>query len=180
MGFNKEPDFNIHLDGEVFFNHHPLFDEVFDKFAKQRIFEDIIDIGLEEENSKFFKQFNFIAQFTRGKQMKNLLVPFEDHKEEWKTVVLSTGLYNTFQFFIICQLVLFISKTYPNLSVVLTTGYEDIFKNSVSLKAGMFVDTTETIFEKDTYDWMEKDMNYFSISLDELTLIFRKLIEAMN
>jgi hypothetical protein len=31
MGFDKEPDFNIHLDGEVFFNHHPLFDEVFDK-----------------------------------------------------------------------------------------------------------------------------------------------------
>ena len=74
MGFDKEPDFNIHLDGEVFFNHHPLFDEVFDKFVKQRIFEDIIDIGLEEENSKFFKQFNFISQFTRGKQMKNLLV----------------------------------------------------------------------------------------------------------
>ena len=85
MGFDKEPDFNIHLDGEVFFNHHPLFDEVFDKFVKQRIFEDIMDIGLEKEDSKFFKQFNFIAQFTRGNQMKNLMVPFEDYKEEWKT-----------------------------------------------------------------------------------------------
>jgi hypothetical protein len=27
---------------------------------------------------------------------------------------------------------------------------------------------------------MDKDMNYFSITQDELTLIFRKLIEAMN
>ena len=72
MGFDKEPDFNIHLDGEVFFNHHPLFDEVFDKFAKQRIFEDIMDIGLEKDDSNFFKKFNFIAQFTRGNQMKNL------------------------------------------------------------------------------------------------------------
>lgn len=180
MGFDKEPNFNIHLDGEVFFNHHPLFDEVFNQFVKQRIFEDIMDIGLEKEDSKFFKQFNFIAQFTRGKQLKNLLVPFEDYKEEWKTVVLSTGLYNTFQFFIICQLVIFISKVYPDISVVLTTGYEDIFKNSVSLKAGMFVDTTEIIFEKDTYDWMVNDMNYFSITQDELTLLFRKLIEALN
>ncbi len=49
MGFDKEPDFNIHLDGEVFFNHHPLFDEVFDKSIKQRIFEDIMDIGQEED-----------------------------------------------------------------------------------------------------------------------------------
>ena len=64
--------------------------------------------------------------------------------------------------------------------MVLTTGYEDVFKKSVSLKSGMFMDTTEIIFEKDTYDWMEKDMNYFSISQDELTLIFRKLIDAMN
>jgi len=64
--------------------------------------------------------------------------------------------------------------------VVLTTGYEDIFKNSVSLKAGMFVDTTEIIFEKDTYDWIVNDMNYFSINQDELALIFRKLIEALN
>jgi hypothetical protein len=63
MGFDKKPDFNIHLDVEVF-----------DKFVKQRIFEDIMDIGLEKEDTKFFKQFNFIAQFTRGKQMKNLLV----------------------------------------------------------------------------------------------------------
>jgi hypothetical protein len=63
MGFDKKPDFNIHLDGELF-----------DKFVKQRIFEDIMDIGLEKEDTKFFKQFNFIAQFTRGKQMKNLLV----------------------------------------------------------------------------------------------------------
>ena len=117
----------------MFFNQHPFFYEVFDKFVKQRIFEDIMDIGLEKEDSKFFKQFNFIAQFTRGKQMKNLLVPFEDYKEEWKTVVLSNGLYNTFQFFIICQLALFISKTYPNLSVLLTVGYEDIIKKSVSL-----------------------------------------------
>lgn len=63
MSFDKKLDFNIHLDGEVF-----------DKFVKQRIFEDIMDIGLEKEDTKFFKQFNFIAPFTRGKQMKNLLV----------------------------------------------------------------------------------------------------------
>lgn len=96
----------------------------------------MMDIGLEKEDSRFFKQFNFIAQFTRGKQMKNLLLPFEAYKKEWKTVVLSTGLYNTFQFFIICQLVIFVSKAYPYVSVVLTTVYEDVFKKSVSLKAG--------------------------------------------
>jgi hypothetical protein len=44
----------------------------------------------------------------------------------------------------------------------------------------MLVNTTEIIFEKDIFDWIVNDMNYFTISLDELNLIFRKLIEALN
>jgi hypothetical protein len=67
-------------------------------------------------------------------------------------------------FGLVYQLALFISKEYLDISVVLTFGYEDIYKKSVSLLA-----------------WkMSQVMNYFTISLDELSQLFRKLIEAKN
>jgi hypothetical protein len=57
--------------------------------------------------------------------MRNLLVAFGEHKEEWK-----------------------------------------------------MVDTTEIIFEKGIYHWKLLDMNYFTISLDELSHLFRKFMET--
>jgi hypothetical protein len=36
----------------------------------------------------------------------------------------------------------------------------------------------EIIFEKVIYHWMLLDMNYFTISLDELSYLFRKFMET--
>jgi hypothetical protein len=39
-------------------------------------------------------------------------------------------------------------------------------------------DTKEIIIEKGIYHWKLLDMNYFTISLDELSLLFRKFMET--
>lgn len=113
MGFDKEPDFKIHLDVEVFFNHHPLFDEVFDKFVKQRIFEDIMDIGLEKEDFKFFKQFNFIAQFTRGKQIKKDWYPLRIIRRNGKRWFFPQVFITPFSFSLSANLLYSLARNIP-------------------------------------------------------------------
>ena len=44
--------------------------------------------------------------------------------------------------------------------------------------SGMLVDTIEIIYEKEIYHWMLLDMNYFTISQDALSLLFRKFMET--
>ena len=68
---------------------------------------------------------------------------FEDYLSGNESKIVVYSRYNGywswkggFQVFIICQLVIFVSKAYPYVSVLLTTVYEDVFKKSVSLKAG--------------------------------------------
>jgi len=45
-------------------------------------------------------------------------------------------------------------------------------------EAWKMVDTTEIIFKKEIYHWMLLDMNYFTISQDALSLLFRKFMET--
>jgi hypothetical protein len=66
MGFDIKPNFNIYIDDEVFFQNNSNFEEILSNFFESPIYEDILDLDINREDTKFFKQFNFYAQMVRA------------------------------------------------------------------------------------------------------------------
>lgn len=180
MGFNIRPNFNIFIDSEVFFQNNLNFEEIINSFLDiHPVYNDILDIEIEEDDSKFFKQFSHYAQLVRPCIARHLLYPFADHKSEWMDVVLGSSLYNPFETFVMMQLAFYISKKQPKSSISFVVGYEDIYKNTISIFDGEIAEITGIIFDYSTYEEYASTDN-LTISMEELAYIFKKLNEKGN
>jgi hypothetical protein len=179
MGFNIRPNFNIYIDNEVFFQNNSNFEEILSNFFESPIYEDILDLDINKDDTKFFKQFNHYAQLVRPGLARHLLYPFADHKSEWMDVVLGSSLYNPFQNFVMMQLAFYISKKQPKSSISFVVGYEDIYKNTISIIDGEIAEITGIIFDYSTYEEYVGTDN-LTISMEELAYIFKKLNEKAN
>jgi len=144
-----------------------------------QVYNDTLDIGIEEDDSKFFKQFSHYAQLVRPGLARHLLYPFPDHKSEWMDVVLGSSLYNPFETFIMMQLAFYISKKQPKSSISFVVGYEDIYKNTISIIDGEIAEITGIIFDYATYE-IYIDTDNLTISMEELAYIFKKLNKKTN
>jgi hypothetical protein len=179
MGFDIKPNFNIYIDDEVFFQNNSNFEEILSNFFESPIYEDILDLDINREDTKFFKQFNFYAQMVRPGLARNLLSPIPKHKDGWRDVVLGASLYNPFQTFVNIQLAFFISNFQPKSVITFVVGYEDIYKNTITLIDGTITEITSIIFDYETYSkYIETDN--LTITLEELAYIFKKLKEKAN
>jgi hypothetical protein len=181
MGFNIKPNFNIYIDDEVFFQNNSNFEEILSNFFESPIYEDILDLNLDinREDTKFFKQFNFYAEIVRAKMARNLLSPINKNTDGWRDVVLVASLYNPFENFVMMQLAFYISKIQPKSVITFVVGYEDIYKNTITLIDGTITEITSIIFDYETYSkFMETDN--LTITSEELGYIFKKLKEKAN
>jgi len=179
MGFDIKPNFNIYIDDEVFFQNNSNFEEILSNFFESPIYEDILDLDINREDTKFFKQFNFYAQMVRPGLARNLLSPIPKQKDGWRDVVLASSLYNPFETFVILQLVFFISRKQPESNITFVVGYEDIYGSNISIIDGEMEVANHTIFDYDTYaEFMETDN--LTITSEELAYIFKKLKEKAN
>ena len=151
MGFSRDANFIITVDQTPFNSQFDEFNQILKDFSNSAILEDILHIPLPDD-SGFRKQFELVAKLIRSNQFAHLLFPVKDNLIDWTEIVDTRELYNPYQTFIIIQFVYFIS--------------------------GMLVDTIEIIYEKEIYHWMLLDMNYFTISQDALSLLFRKFMET--
>ena len=179
MGFNIKPNFNIYIGNEVFFQNNSNFEEILSNFFESPIYEDILDLDINKDDTKFFKQFNHYAQLVRPGLARHLLYPFADHKNEWIDVVLGSSLYNPFETFIMMQLAFYISKKQPKSSISFVVGYEDIYKNTITIIDGEIAEITGIIFDYSTYEEYVGTDN-LTISMEELAYIFKKLNEKAN
>jgi hypothetical protein len=179
MGFNIKPNFNIYIDNEVFFQNNSNFEEILSNFFESPIYEDILDLDINKDDTKFFKQFSHYAQLVRPGLARHLLYPFADHKNEWIDVVLGSSLHNPFETFIMMQLAFYISKKQPKSSISFVVGYEDIYKNTISIIDGEIAEITGIIFDYSTYEEYI-DTDNLTISMEELAYIFKKLNEKSN
>jgi len=179
MGFDIKPNFNIYIDDEVFFQNNSNFEEILSNFFESPIYEDILDLDINREDTKFFKQFNFYAQMVRAKMARNLLSPIKKNTDGWRDVVLVASLYNPFETFVMMQLAFYISKIQPKSSITLVVGYEDIYGSNISIIDGEMEVCNHSIFDYETYsEYMEKDN--LTITSEELAYIFKKLKEKSN
>jgi len=179
MGFNIKPNFNIYIDDEVFFQNNSNFEEILSNFFESPIYEDILDLDINREDTKFFKQFNFYAQMVRAKMARNLLSPIKKNTDGWRDVVLGASLYNPFETFVNTQLTFYISKIQPKSSITFVVGYENIYKNTITLIDGTIAEITSIIFDYETYyEYIETDN--LTITSEELGYIFKKLKEKAN
>jgi hypothetical protein len=179
MGFNIRPNLNIYIDNQVFFQNYSNFEEILSNFFESPIYEDILDLDISRDDTKFFKQFNHYAQLVRPGLARHLLYPFADHKNEWIDVVLGSSLYNPFETFVMMQLAFYISKKQPKSSISFVVGYEDIYKNTISINNGEIAEITGIIFDYSTYEEYVGTDN-LTISMEELAYIFKKLNEKAN
>ena len=179
MGFNIRPNFNLFIDSEVFFQNNSKFEEILSNFLESPIYEDILDLDINKDDTKFLKQFSHYAQLVRPGLARHLLYPFADHKGEWMDVVLGSSLYNPFETFIMMQLAFYISKKQPKSSISFVVGYEDIYKNTISIIDGEITEITGIIFDYSTYE-KYIDTDNLTISMEELAYIFKKLKEKAN
>ena len=179
MGFNIRPNFNIYIDNEVFFQNNSNFEEILSNFIESPIYEDILDLDISTDDTKFLKQFSHYAQLVRPGLARHLLYPFADHKNEWIDVVLGSSLYNPFETFVMMQLTFYISKKQPKSSISFVVGYEDIYKNTISIIDGEIAEITGIIFDYSTYEEYVGTDN-LTISMEELAYIFKKLNEKAN
>ena len=179
MGFNIKPNFNIYIDNEVFFQNISNFEGILSNFFKSPIYEDILDLDISRNDTKFFKQFSHYAQLVRPGLARNLLSPIPKHKSEWMDVVLGSSLYNPFETFVMIQLAFYISRKQPKSSISFVVGYEDIYKNTISIIDGEIAEITGIIFDYSTYE-KYIDTDNLTISMEELAYIFKKLKEKAN
>ena len=180
MGFDIKPNFNIYIDNEVFFQNNSNFEEILSNFFESpTIYEDTLDLNITRDDAKFFKQFNFYAEIVRAKMARNLLSPIKKNTDGWRDVVLVASLYNPFETFVIMQLVFYISKIQPKSVITFVVGYEDIYKNTITLNDGTITEITSIIFDYETYsEYMETDN--LTITSEELAYTFKKLKEKAN
>lgn len=179
MGFNIKANFNLFIDSEVFFQNNSKFEEILSNFLESPIYEDILDLDINKDDTKFFKQFSHYAQLVRPGLARHLLYPFADHRNEWMDVVLGSSLTNPFQNFVMMQLAFYISKKQPKSSISFVVGYEDIYKNTISIIDGEITEITGIIFDYSTYEEYI-DTDNLTISMEELAYIFKKLNEKSN
>ena len=176
MGFDIKPNFNIYIDDEVFFQNNSNFEEILSNFFESPIYEDILDLDINREDTKFFKQFNFYAQMVRAKMARNLLSPIKKNTDGWRDVVLVASLYNPFETFVMMQLAFYISKIQSKSVITFVVGYEDIYGSNISIIDGEMEVCNHTIFDYKTYsEYIETDN--LTITSEELAYIFKKLKE---
>jgi hypothetical protein len=179
MGFDIKPNFNLYIDDEVFFQNNSNFEEILSNFFESPIYEDILDLDINREDTKFFKQFHFYAEIVRQGIARNLLSPIPEHKDGWRDVVLASSLYNPFETFVMMQLAFYISKIQPKSSITFVAGYDNIYKNTITLIDGTITEITSIIFDYETYsEYMETDN--LTITSEELAYTFKKLKEKAN
>lgn len=179
MGFDIKPNFNIYIDDEVFFQNNSNFEEILSNFFESPIYEDILDLDINREDTKFFRQFDFYAQMVRAKMARNLLSPIKKNTDGWREVVLLASLYNPFETFVMMQLAFYISKIQPKSVITFVVGYEDIYKNTITLNDGIIKEITSIIFDYDTYS-EDMETDNLTITSEELGYIFKKLKEKAN
>jgi hypothetical protein len=179
MGFDIKPNFNIYIDDEVFFQNNSNFEEILSNFFESPIYEDILDLDINREDTKFFKQFNFYAQMVRVKMARNLLSPIKKNTDGWRDVVLVASLYNPFEIFVMMQLAFYISKIQPKSVITFVVGYEDIYKNTITLNEGTITEITSIIFDYEAYS-EDMETDNLTITSEELGYIFKKLKEKAN
>ena len=179
MGFDIKPNFNIYIDDEVFFQNNSNFEEILSNFFESPIYEDILDLDINREDTKFFKQFKFYAQMVRAKMARNLLSPIKKNTDGWRDVVLVASLYNPFETFVMMQFAFYISKIQSKSRITFVVGYEDIYGSNISIIDGEMEVCNHTIFDYETYsEYMETDN--LTITSEELAYIFKKLKEKAN
>ena len=179
MGFDIKPNFNIYIDDEVFFQNNSNFEEILSNFFESPIYEDILDLDINREDTKFFKQFHFYAEIVRAKMARNLLSPIKNNTDGWRDVVLVASLYNPFETFVMMQLAFYISKIQSKSVITFVVGYEDIYGSNISIIDGEMEVCNHTIFDYKTYSEYMKTDN-LTITSEELGYIFKKLKEKAN
>ena len=175
MGFNIKPNFNIYLDTELYFQDNSNFEE----FLFHPFYEDILELGIEKEDTKFFKHFEHYAKLIKqlGVASSHLLSPIAIPEfNDWKSVVMKANTPTLI--FTIIQLVFFLSKKQSKSSITFDVGYDKIYKNTITIIDGEIKSIISTIEDHSTYEKYVGTDNL--ISLEELVLIFKKLQEKTN
>ncbi len=174
MGFNIKINLNIYIDDELYFQDNSNFDE----FLFHPFYEDVQELGLEKEDSKFFKQIGNYVKLKRQLSSSNLLSPTAMPEfSDLKSVVMKAD--TPYLIFIVIQLVFFISKKRAKSNIKFDIGCDDIYKNTISILNGEIRSISSTIEDHPTYEEYFASEN-LSISLDEIILIFKKLQETTN
>jgi hypothetical protein len=174
MGFDIKPNFNIFIDDEVFFQNNSNFDE----FLFHPFYEDVQELGLEKEDSKFFKQIGNYVKLKRQLSASNLLSPTAMPEfSDWKSVVMKADTPSLI--FTVIQLAFFLSKKQSKSSITFAVGYDDIYNFTITIIDGEIKEITSTIEDPSTYEEYVATEN-LTISLDEIILIYKKLQEKTN
>jgi hypothetical protein len=167
MRFNIQPNFNIYRDDVLYFQDNSNFDE----FLFHPFYEDIIELGLEKEDSKFFKQIGNYPKLVSSPDAASHLLSSMPEFSDWKSVVMKAD--TPFLIFIVIQLVFFISKKHAKSSIKFDIGYDDIYKNTIIIIDGEITYIIEDQSNHEKYVATEN----LTFSLDEIILIFKKLKE---
>jgi hypothetical protein len=172
MRFNIKPNFNIFIDDEVFFQNNSNFDE----FLFHPFFEDVQELGIEKEDTKFFKQiYNYPKLVSSPDAARHLLSSVPEFND-WKSVVMKANTPTLI--FTVIQLAFFLSKKQSKSSITFDVGYDKIYKNTITIIDGEIKSIISTFEDHSTYEKYVGTDNL--ISLDELVLIFKKLQEKTN
>lgn len=175
MGFNIKPSIKLFENDEELIKDNSIFEE----FLDSPIYEDSLDLGIERDDAKFFKQFSHYATLVRSSNARHLLSPINKHKKEWNAVMQGGQLYNPFETFIMMQFAYYISKKNPKSQIALVVGYQGVYIASITLMDGEMEVAHHTIFDYDTFvEYMETDN--LTITSEEIAYIFKKINEKAN
>jgi hypothetical protein len=172
MRFNIKPNFNIFIDDEVFFQNNSNFDE----FLFHPFFEDVQELGIEKEDTKFFKQiYNYPKLVSSPDAARHLLSSVPEFND-WKSVVMKANTPTLI--FTVIQLAFFLGKKQSKSSITFDVGYDKIYKNTITIIDGEIKSIISTFEDHSTYEKYVGTDNL--ISLEELVLIFKNLKEKTN
>ena len=175
MGFSIKQNFNIYLDNELFFQDNSDFEE----FLFHPFYENVTELGIEKENTKFFKQIENYAKLIKQLGVESHIYSPTEMPEfrDWKSVVRRAN--TPILIFTVVQLAFFLSKKQSKSSITFAVGYDDIYNFTITIIDGEIKAITSTIEDHPTYEEYVATEN-LSISLDEIILIFKKMKEKTN